>query len=467
MKRKIIVTEKQIKNLFKIIKEQVSSDSKYDYSDVKTLSFPYKLKDELSVNQKVIFQPGYHSRRYIDKSSLDSLITKLNELISKINLEDFKTKNRSIGDKFEFKIITSSSESQIPNLDREKPEGQQMIGPLDLAIKRKTTVDELVRDYLTSKLGPLTTSVNKNKEPYVTFSVVNKKPVIGPTPWSGSFFCPKDKDSRNYCVPIYRKGVKDGDPKFLDIKQKYDSEQNLTVDVQLQIKEMDEISSLPTIKPKITQNLDIKAPVPNFNFNPGCLRDMKIKINYETTGHFCNQSVYEVYINDILMKRDSDNAPYVSLNNAGLMDNAGNSITNVGGKKEIKSNDPKGKRYNTITIPNSLISQLNDNTGTLKIKITCRNLKYFGLDQKSFDNLLFTKVPNGKLSLNGNDGLYWDPSNQEWYHDRWKNGCHDSVGLIKVTNGLGKKANFTLTTPTKKNESIITAEFDPCSLAKV
>jgi hypothetical protein len=204
-----------------------------------------------------------------------------------------------------------------------------------------------------------------------------------------------------------------------------------------------------------------------------CISNMIVDITYKQDGkHQCNNATYEVKLNGILLTRN-DGKPYASLNNAGIFDNAGYKVQSkkiyktINNKKVettqniILSNNPGGTRTNRFVVDDTILSQLRStNISTLKLSFTCRNVSYFGLNDKSFPTEFWTDTAQGKL-LNGSQ-LYW--VNNEFTQNQWKNGCHERVGDIVITNGNGKSQNFDGASPKQKDEEIIFTEFDPCTL---
>jgi hypothetical protein len=220
----------------------------------------------------------------------------------------------------------------------------------------------------------------------------------------------------------------------------------------------------------------------NTPFENPCVSNMVIELSFDRQkgdGHNCNSAVYEIKLNGILLNRDNGN-PYASLNNAGVLDDAGYTIKQnfrysgkgKNAKKEVvvsrvSSNNPGGSRLNKFIVDDKILSQLrNTNESSLKLSITCRNAAYFKITDKSFPvdiPTLWVQRKNGKL-LNGAN-ITW--TGTEWLDGSWGNGCHDKVGDVKITNANGETKPFNGTSPRKKDEEVVFVEFDPCSLKEI
>jgi hypothetical protein len=343
---------------------------------------------------------------------------------------EFLSKNKSkIGT-----IQITASESRVPNYDQEKksPQYNKSLPVLELSRRRAETMKKYM---LSAFKGALDVGIISQLPEFT-------EPILlqGETKY----------DPKNPGNPIHNK------------------ERYVKVDVSLQTK--DEPQDIPPLTPS------------------DCARDMKIRIYYDPkehgNSHTCNSSIYEVYVNDVLVNRDGDNKPYISLNNAGLLDDAGYTVlsqeitdkSKSKGNKTIykkvylpKSKNAGGARSNTITITNELYNSIPNINKGVNIKFVCRNISKWLPTPSDLINS-YPEIPgefftastvNGTL-YNGTQMTYKDG---EWFHaTNWKFGCHRAVGSIDITNNEGKTVTIPLKTPTEKDEELTYKSIDPCTL---
>jgi hypothetical protein len=354
------------------------------------------------------------------KSALDTQIKQAIEFLSK--------NKGQIGS-----IQITASESQVPNADREKnsKEYGKALKVYELSRRRADTM----KKYMTTQFQ------NALNNGVISQMPVFKEPTLlrGETPY----------DSKNPNNP------------------KHNEERYVKVDVSLQG------------KPEVKKTYD--------EVNKGCARNMKMRIYTDPTihgDHNCNSSVFEVYINGVLINRDGDKMPYVSLNNAGLMDNAGYVIQ----KKELPFKTPKNKtiykpvyypmskspgtkRENFITISDDLFKRIPNIDKEIVITFRCKNIskwiptpndlsKYFP-EIQDVSQWFTVNTSNGTLY----QGTQLTYVGNQWYHaTNWGYGCHKSVGAIDITNNEGKTITIPLKTPMGKDEDAVYTAIDPCSL---
>lgn len=219
-----------------------------------------------------------------------------------------------------------------------------------------------------------------------------------------------------------------------------------------------------------------------------CSRNMKIRIYFDPkkhgNTHTCNSAVFEVYVNDVLVNRDGDNKPYISLNNAGLFDDAGYTFH----KQEIpdksqstprktiyksvyspKSKNPGGGRSNSITITDEMFRSIPNIDKEVNIKFVCRNISKWIPSPSDLINT-YSDLPGEFFTASTVNGILYNGTqltykNGEWFHSsNWKFGCHQSVGSIEIINNEGKKVELDLRTPTEKDGVVTYKSLDPCTL---
>jgi hypothetical protein len=170
------------------------------------------------------------------------------------------------------------------------------------------------------------------------------------------------------------------------------------------------------------QYIKVKLTLKELSKQKECLDNMTIEVNYTKGGHTCNSSVYKIFINGIELTRD-DGKPFASLNN---------DIINTNQQLNYYNNNPKksGSRYNKFIITPEIATEL---------------------------------IKGGKNSFTIS-AMCWNPLNI--YHSNWKDGCHQGVGDIIVTNGKGEKSSFVSSTPEKKDETKTLVTINACGSGK-
>lgn len=437
-----------IKRLYGLIKE--ADETEYDYS----------------FKEKVTFPAGYYSRKFM---KADDVISRLEEIINKLaknKYVDDEGKAVLMGPEYQNQmvVITSSGESQIPNNDNERGGTRLDVG--ELGKFRSNTINEFVKEYILKRLGDVSNLQIKT-------SVI--EPKIGETPYAGLTYlqgltdCGITKVKNLTSNPANcTKAVRQ---KTMDLKKLYDSEQFIEIFVGLKT-----IKSFKPIDMPIKRG---QLSVQPREFSPpkltSCFTNMKIKIDYtkDLGYHKCNSAVYEVYLNGEQLMRN-DGKSYASLNNNGLLDNAGFSFKNYkNGEKWIKSNDEAGERFNTFDVSPELAKKLSDKVNqdgttpqeSFKLELKCKNLVNF----VKYDDL----TKEGPLAVTS-DGYLLDKSNkwnktQNLWSDReWGFGCHGregkegGVGSITVINGNGGVQKYKRFTPVGNNEMKAVLVTDPC-----
>ena len=446
-KKKLLITEddrEYIKKLYGLIKEV--DEPEYNYSFKERITFP----------------AGYYSEARMDKEVLES---KLEEIINKIAKNKYVDDEGTpvlMGPEYQnyLKVVTSSGESQIPNYDNERGDDINRI-KLDsgeLGYFRSNTINNYVKKYITDRLGDI---------PNLQIITEIVDPIIGSTPapdldyYQGLVDCGLAK---------FKNLSKKGSCKqsTLDTKKVYDDEQFVEIFVGLKTTKNYKPIDMPIKRGSIERDV---TP-PNLK---SCFTNMKIKIDYtkDLGYHKCNSAVYEVYVNGEKLMRD-DGKPYASLNNNGLLDNAGFSFKNYkNGEKWIKSNDEAGERFNTFDVSPELAKKLSDKVNqdgttpqeSFKLELKCKNLVNF----VKYDDL----TKEGPLAVTS-DGYLLDKSNkwnktQNLWSDReWGFGCHGregkegGVGSITIINGNNGVQKYKRFTPVGNNEMKVVLVTDPC-----
>lgn len=355
--------------------------------------------DELTIEKKIDFPAGYYNASY-----LESLKPELDKI------KNFLSSNPNTS--YVVSLNIKSGESKIPNTDNESS-AKNPLPQGELSKRRYETITNYVSDYWGSA-G--ITNIDLIPGP------VNA--VSGETEWVGQEFCPsnslKSGDEIGRECLNRNFNPKNGKPNWFNgkdnvykgIKSKYDTEQFVYITMKV-------VKNQPSLEP--------------------CLNGMKIKLDYESGNHYCNSSVYELYINGNLLYRDEDGRPYASLNNGISKDEFNDGKDRLGRKKVFTPTDIEyydnniawkgkankgGERYNTFTISSELAKNLLSSGGDVfEITAICRN-----------------------------------PTNQKGF----KGGCHTDVGKIKIINGLGATEEYNITTPNKRDETVLLVKINAC-----
>lgn len=435
-----------IKKLYGLIKE--ADEPEYDYS----------------FKEKVTFPAGYYSRKFM---KADDVISRLEEIINKLaknKYVDDEGKAVLMGPEYQNQmvVITSSGESQIPNNDNERGGTRLDVG--ELGRFRSNTINEFVKDYILKRLGDVSNLQIKT-------SVI--EPKIGVTPYAGLNYLQGLTDCGitkvKNLTPNPANCTKSVRQKTMDLKKLYDSEQFVEIFVGL--------NTTKSIKPIDMPIKRGQLSVPPGEFSPpnltSCFTNMKIKIDYtkDLGYHKCNSAVYEVYVNGEKLMRD-DGKSYASLNNNGLLDNAGFTFKKAGGgKKWIESNDSAGERFNTFVVSPELAKKLADKVSqdgtkpqeSFNLKLMCKNLAEF----VKYDDLTkegpLALSPDGYLAYKK---MKWD--GKLWDDEEWGFGCHGrkgkegGVGSITIINGNGGEQKYKKFTPVGKDEMKSVLVTDPC-----
>jgi hypothetical protein len=354
--------------------------------------------DELVIEKKIDFPAGYYNASYLEplKPELDKI-------------KNFLSSNPN--NSYVVSLNIKSGESRIPNTDNESS-AKEVLPQGELSKRRAENITKYVRDYWGSS-G--LSNMNIAPNPVET--------IIGKTEWVGQDFCPSSslksqdtvgreclnsKFNTNNGKPNWASGKKNV---YKDLKSKYDSEQFVYITMKV-------VKTQPSIIP--------------------CLDGMKIQVNYEKPGkHYCNSSIYELFINGVLLMRD-DGKPFASLNN-GIKPSEFKGKNILGKEKTFGPNDIEyydnsisgpdrkpdygGNRYNTFIISTDLAKKLSSEKNVFEISAICRN-----------------------------------PTNQKAY----KGGCHTDVGKITIINGLGVTQEYKVNTPNKRDETKILISIDAC-----
>jgi hypothetical protein len=315
------------------------------------------------------------------------------------------------------------------------------------------------------------------------------------------------KTIKNYLINFFNQKLKAGEISAMPIFE--EPETIVGTGVTSKEKEFDrriEINFSVVKKPYIPQP-DPELP------KSACSKNMKIRIFYDKEthgGHNCNSAIFEVDINGVPMVRDVDGASYVSLNNAGVLDNKGYVIENktilISNKNFTKttkkivylpiSKSPGGtNREDYITITDSLFKSIPNVNNELRISFTCRNLSRYIKDPEALYNYFkeipkyewhtgTTMIPSGYVYLGGVEkenkinvdpkqilyqGTQFSYISNNWYHaSQWGFNCHDGVGGIQLINENGEVGEpITIRTPKMINERKYMGSMNPCTLKEI
>lgn len=437
--KRLLITEddrKYIKKLYGLIKE--AEEPEYDYS----------------FEEKITFPAGYYSEKYMEKEVLETKLEEIINNISKNKYVDDEGTQVLMGPEYQNKltVITSSGESQIPNKDNER--GGVDLESGQLGKFRSNTINEFVRKYIFKRLGDIS-NLEINTE--VVEPKIGETSAPDLTYYQGLVDCGLAK---------FKNFSKKGPCKqsTLDLKKVYDNEQFVKIFVGLKTTKNFQPINMPTKRGQLTVDSDMVVKKIT-----SCYTGMKIQVDFvKDQAHKCNSAVFEVFLNGIKLNRE-DGKPYASLNNGGLLDNAGFSFKKAGGGRYyIQSNNPGGARYNTFIVsPNlakEIVDKLKENgsltSNNFNLEFECKNL----VEYVKFQDI---KAP-GPLVLDKEKKLLytsirWD--GKQWIDKEWGNGCHgnvEGVGQITITNGNGDVQKFSKITPRGRNERINILVTDPC-----
>lgn len=366
---------------------------------LKEQTTPVTKKNELSVESKINFEGGYHSKKYANFSkNLDPLLSQIQNFIKQYK-----------GDKFLISVLLSAGESKLPNTDSENSGDHLVVG--ELAQKRMTTIEEYVKKFF----EPLIVSKDLVSLP----SFTRKEIEIGGPDFVGQKFCPKDKlpagDSQGF--ECYKQSFNPSSDPNVKITNWYNGKES-------------EYSNLLT-QYNDAQFLGVKIYVSNLSAMKKCIDNMEIELNYTDISkkHRCNSSVFKLFINGVQLKR-IDGKDYASLNNAG--DSYDNNRTE---SPCYDNSSPSCKRYNKFIISPELADQILS---------------------RGFPNLNVLGRPAFNITAQCINPL-------NITHSKWGDGCHEGVGDIVIKNGLdGEVYNYQAITPEVKNQRVRLVAIEAC-----
>ena len=320
--KKLIISEqerKHILNLYDLLNEQ-------------------NVQPILALNKtiKVNLDAGYHSERYILKSS---------EFLKV--LEEIKTfLNNNRDDIFSLNIFMMASESNIPNTDAENNNEELNSG--ELSKLRLTSIKNIINNQLQNLIG----------SSLITTPIITEQFINGTTPWVGQTFgnykCEVGQE-RLKCLTAFR-NCKEKDENCKKLAQAYKNEQFIQIKIQA------------TKIPKSTLE---------------CITGAKITI--WTDSHHCNEAKYAVRINGKLISNDNQNIPDLIIKDGSsnylkryaTMDNKNGPYDMMRFNKDLVE---KGPRYNYFTISDELAKSILLNSmnnrgyspqGSLHIELQC------------------------------------------------------------------------------------------------
>jgi hypothetical protein len=393
--KKILITElekKKILKMYGVLKEDTPTPVVEPKSN------------ELLIDNNVKFPAGFYSKKYLAQSELPKEIAKI--------IQYLKSNNSA----FVVDITTESSESKIPNTDKELglPSPKNRVNTGYLSKKRSESIVKYIKDSLAPYTGP-----NKLILELPKLNIGEAK--LGGTKWIGQPFCPQkllpSDDTQGYAC--LEKDFNPGDgvvnwtngkeSVYKETAEQYKREQSIRVIIK--VIKMDRGSKK-------------------------CLDNMTIEVNYTNLAkkHTCNSAIYNIFIRGdlskypadrpgILLRRD-DGAAYASLNNNSPQ--AKNVHPDLI-KFDNSPTDPNmvsKERYNKFIItPEIATSLLTDGSTKFIISAKCRN-------------------------------LHNNPA--------WNGGCHEGVGNIIITNGKGVPHPYDEATPKGNNEVKTLVPIDAC-----
>lgn len=420
-------------------------------SNIDTLKDNYKVTfTKNGLETKVITKPNQSStiKGYIDpvtggtldlqgyypsgKYKISSLLSEQQSVINH-ELEDMLTFIKSNPDSVTIKI--SASESLPTNYDREEgsPNNGKQLAKGQLAMLRAKNLEEYITSFLERK---------KSEDPSnnFTYTILPITTQIGVEKYNSSVDDPKD--------------------------EKYTKEQWIRVDVEVDVSKND-------------------------CFRKGYLViDISYNEKLRSVQHNCNNAMFELYANGILLKRD-DGKPYANLNNApndvtvrGNIKNDNIAFTdnafgryhenNVTGPFKGQPENPgrfkqkeEGKSYTRdeiITKPSP--SNITQNVTTV-VRTYDGGLRFnrFVLDVALLDQI--TQAQG--LSYIDFTIKCINPFNIE--HVNWKDGCHKGAGAFNLYRVEPDGDKFKVTysyeligqTPSNRNQESQLFRFNPCS----
>jgi hypothetical protein len=409
--KKLLITESEKKSILKqygLVVEDYSSPT-----------------NVLEVEKDIKFKGGYWKMTPEVKTMLDSEISKIKE---------FLTTTKGIPHIVSIKI--SSQESKIPNVDREGGKTTR-INPGVLSNNRSETI----KQYLNQALTPL---VGNGLQSLPVFDV--EPPKEGTTKWIGQDFCPANQvpsnDPQGYiCSDLNFQPKKDN--KIITNWSK--GKGTLNTDGTYAGGVYSQLANTYVTE----QNMTMKIDLIDMSYVKGCLNKLQIYLNYTKTevGHTCNSAVFKVYVNGVPLKR-ADGAEYASLNTAD--DEYDNNPGTCSSVKQIKGNinslkpthykssgggkGPKCKRFNKFEIGPELATEL-----LSKSKFNTNN-----------------QEPEFSIEVECLKDDFYDANSKTW------GGCHDGVGDIVVINGLGKRSDYSSSTPRGYQEKLEVLKMGPC-----
>jgi hypothetical protein len=320
-----------------------------------------------------------------------------------------------------YRLFIESSESRVTNYDREPssptngdPLTPTNADPSPLARRRAEALQKYANEFFLNKYN----TENPLPEGFILPEVQIKKIETGLTEYN----------TQEDAVPY------GGDPYTSPKGESYKSEQFTRLIAEFII--------APTIIKKI--------PDPK-----KCIQNLEIIVKGPT--HTCDSAVFKVYLNDILLLRDKDNAPYASMNNWCKGEEIGQRIHGISLEKSLElqqydnaingyqstKGKPGGKRENRFIINDTIANQaIANNSEEMIISMECWNPTNYYEDS--------SEPTFGGRSI--------EPG-------KWGFDCHKGVGEISITNVNGVIQNIpSTTTPQRRDFRTNILSFDPCTL---
>jgi hypothetical protein len=271
MSKKIIISEQEkthILGLYGLINEEIDPN----VGGTVTLTNKY--------------QAGFYTVNAIDTVTNKQIKDQLDVELAKVTEFVKKYPNSIVSIKF------ISQESAIPNKDNEGYHGKSWLEPGGLSDLRKSYLEQYIKRYFDSlkTTGVIPSSVEVPPLEY------EKRDTV--TPWVGTPFCPDGstlEQQRSTCFTKYKAGKETA---YKDYYDKYQSEQNTSIVITVQIKKEQTTGSTVTTTTTVSED---------------CAMGLKIRVYIPS--HNCQNAEFFLFANDTLLY-NSQGGMTANLNNS-------------------------------------------------------------------------------------------------------------------------------------------------------
>ena len=329
--------------------------------------------------EKIDFAPGWYTLKgsYTGKSGKSwswDIPATLQEDLEKV--KEYLLKNPK---GYMLDIILEAGESQIPNTDNTGKKGKypsNKVGVGYLSEARLNTIENYIKKILTNweKEGFDVTNI-KVKRCYGENCGKTPQDAAGKTKWIGQEeFCPSDtKDPySSKCFTTYKNGIKNKNPKIIELQKKYTEEQYVRVTMGVN-KTKGGGGQEEDIEP-FTEYIGGITPIP---VTEGCLTGLKIKLF--TYSHSCNIAEFFIVANNTVLKNTSGGITHNGNDGSStgqLSDGTKLSAKvlnpgygKIGTTKYGTDGDIKGERYDEFIITSEQSKQIISQTKNNKLVI--------------------------------------------------------------------------------------------------